>query len=297
LIGRLKQRPNPYRTIEIYKRLGFTDNDFLIQLDLPPSPHFGPEKRRELIEKSAEFYHIMSHELDVLGVVHGWTMSELKYSLRLLECDKQIGVGTYAATSVIASHAAQAEMVLLRVSRKTIFERLVNVLQLLRDYDVFMLGSSNPNMVHIVFLLGSRYTDGGAWRIAASHGVIYVPGDGRYSIGKKNISKRLKNPNVLREWYLESPFRDVPFTQFYNMLIHDFKARALWNAFALKKEEEIANQFSSDPDRYYRYLLKRFKDNRFWRNVLKFVWTRYCQKYVQSDLEIFLRVKDTGGML
>ena len=289
LLGKIKSPPNPYRTMKIYEMLGYGEEDFLIQLDLPPSPHIPKKERIKLIERSAEFYHIMQEKMPVLGVVHGWDYDEIEYSLSLLEGDKIVSAGTYIATSVIATHSAQAEMVLLRVSRRKIFERLVFVSRLLKDYEVFMLGSSNPNMVHLVFLSGNKYTDGGAWRIAASHGVIYLPGDGRYSIGRKAVSKRLKNTNLLRCWHKESPFSDIPFETFYQRLKNNFTYRALWNAWSLKVEESIANEFSTDPDSYYRYLLNRFERNRFWRDVLRFVWSNYSQKYVQTNLEIFLR--------
>jgi len=288
LIGKIKQPPNPYRTIEIYEKLGYTNNDFLIQLDLPPA-YFKPKHERlQLIRKSAEFYHIMLRKIKVLGVVHGWEEDELQYSLDLLESENKIAAGTYAATSVIASHAGQAEMVLQRTPRKVIFERLVNISYLLKNYEIFMLGCSNPNIIHIAFLLGVKFTDGGSWRLAAAHHVIFIPEHGRFSIGKKRISKRLTDFSLLKKYYCESPF-EVSFNDFVQMLRSDFKVRALWNAWVLKYEEKIANEFATDPDKYHKYLYKRFEKSKFWSQVLRFVWSKYKQKYVQTDLRIFLK--------
>jgi len=289
LLGKIKDPPDPNRTIYVYKMLGFTDRDFLIQLDLPPAYLMSKQERLDLIRRSAEFYHVMRRELNVLGVVHGWTFDELQYSLQLLEdCNGKIAAGTYAATSVIASHAAQAEMVLQRTPRRVIFERLVNVSWLLKDYEIFMLGCSNPNIIHIAFLLGSKYCDGGSWRIAAAHGVIFIPEHGRFSIGRKRVSKRLTDYGLLKKYYEESPF-EPSFKEFLSMLKNDFKTRALWNAWVLKYEEEIANLFTNNPEKYYKYLLRRFSRSKFWLNVLNFVWNRYKQKYVQTDLRIFLK--------
>ncbi len=64
-----------------------------------------------------------------------------------------------------------------------------------------------------------------------------------------------------------------------------FYYRALWNAFVTKVEEEIANEYANDPDRYYEYLLKRWSSNSFWRNVLKIVRS----SYVQSRLTVYLK--------
>jgi len=293
LIGKIKQPPNPHRTIDVYRKLGFKERDFLIQLDLPPSYFMSKEERLRLITKSAEFYHLMKTQLkNVLGVVHGWTPDELQLSLELLTADNVLSVGTYAVTSIIASHAAQAEMVIQRTPRKIIFQRLVDVSYLLRDYDVFMLGCSNPNIVHIAFLLGARFTDGGSWRLAAAHHVIFVPEHGRYSIGIKNVSKRLTDFKLLKKYYEDSPF-ETGFHEFTQLLKESFKVRAVWNAWVLKYEEKIANLFANDPDRYYKYLLKRFNKNKFWLNVLNFVWNRYKEKYVQTKLQIFLK----GGLI
>ena len=289
LIGRIKDPPDPLRTVDVYRKLGYRESDFLIQLDLPPAYFLPKDERLKLIRKSAEFFHVMKAELkNVLGVVHGWEQDELQLSLELLTADNILSVGTYAATSIIASHAAQAEMVVQRTPRKIIFQRLVDVSYLLRDYIVFMLGCSNPATIHIAFLLGSKYADGGAWRIAAAHHVIFIPEHGRYSIGKKRISKRLTDLSLLKKYYYESPF-EPSFNDFVQMLRSDFKVRALWNAWVLKYEEKIANEFATDPDKYHKYLCKRFEKNKFWSHVLRFIWSKYKQKYVQTNLKIFLK--------
>ncbi|RLI73696.1 hypothetical protein DRP04_15475, partial [Archaeoglobales archaeon] len=76
LVGKLKN-PDPLKTVAIYKKMGYTDKDILIQLDLPPVYHQSHEERCRLIRKSAKFYHIMSKHVPVIPVIHGWTLEEL----------------------------------------------------------------------------------------------------------------------------------------------------------------------------------------------------------------------------
>lgn len=310
LTGRLG-RPDPRRTVDVYKALGFTGRDFLIQLDLPPRPDMPPEERRRLIVRSAEFFHVMRGELpNVLGVVHGWSREELEYSLSLLEDPDRIGLGSYFSqtyahgylqrvavgsytVTTVATHSGSAEGVLFRVKRRVIFERLVTAMNLLRNRDVFLLGASNPNTFHLAFLLGARYADGSTWRLAAKMHVIFLPEKGRYSIGKKRVNKRLKDPDLLKRYWKDSLFSDIPFEEWFSILKsggrRGFEARALWNAWVMKCEEAIANEYVNDYDGYLKYLEKRWRDNSYWRSILRFVDRRVKSPYVREDLTVFLR--------
>jgi len=328
LIGRIKKLPDPHKTCIIYKLLGFTDNDFLIQLDLPPQYYMSKEERIELIKKSAEYYWIMVNELKtdkLLGVVHGWTEDELKLSLELLEdpdrlavgCNfstmkpyvhgyigkrrKCVAIGSYNVKTVlperlIATHSGSAEKVLQRVPRDVVYERLCTAMNMLRDREVFILGGSNPNTAHLLFLIGARYIDGASWRLAGKLWRIYVPELGEFSVGRKRISKRLNDEaiKVMKEYYKESPFSDMPFEEFMKRISANsggFIFRALWNAYVLKIEERIANEYANDPDRYYKYLRKRWSNNSYWKHTLDFVWKRMKKAYVQEKMDIYLKIK------
>ena len=327
LIGKLKEPPDPRRTALIYRVLGFTENDFLIQLDLPPSFSMPKEQRLALIRKSAEFYHVMVNELKgatVLPVVHGWSEDEIVESLNLvMDGDKldgklavgsfttsmgvvwpakvvteRIAVGCYAVSSVIATHGGQAERVLQRTPRDIVFRRLVVALDILRRHaeEIFVLGASNINTTHLAFALGARYTDGSAWRLAAMLHVIFVPELGRFSIGDKRISKPLNEVAIrkIKEVWRDdlNPFKDMKVEEWLQKArqsnTEGFTYRALWNAFVLKLEERIANSFSCNPDGYLAYLKKRWQNNSFWRSVLKLV-QQQSKLYVQPSLEIFLK--------
>ena len=91
-----------------------------------------------------------------------------------------------------------------------------------------------------------------------------------------------------------NPFKDMKIEEFLALASRNdtlgFRVRGLWNATALKLEERIANEYINDPDRYYNYLMKRWRNNNFWRNILKIIRS----DYVQSKLTVYLR-SSLGG--
>ena len=304
LTGKLKKLPNPKLTIYVYRKLGFMEHDFLIQLDLPPLPQFPKEKRIELIKRSAEYYHVMRTELsNVLGVVHGWNRDEIELSFNLISDPDKVGLGSFTTLTgvvwpsriALGSYVVKSVLNNGRVPRRVVFERLNLAFKILRPRvnEIFMLGGSNVNTMHLGFYLGSKYCDGNAWRIASMLSTIFIPELGRRSIGRKEVSKRLTSEDVevMRKWWKHylNPFKDMMIDVFLNLAKQPnregFYYRALWNAFVTKVEEEIANEYANDPDRYYRYLSKRWESNSFWKNVLKLVRSNY----VQTKLTIYLR--------
>ncbi len=336
LLGKIKQPPNPLRTCQIYRLLGYCDNDFLIQLDLPPQYYMSKRDRLQLIRKSAEFYWIMINELktnNLLGVVHGWTEDELELSLELLNdpdrlClggnlstmkvyahdyiqksialgsynvkavlpEKPIALGSYANTKNSIAWSKRKSHVFKRVPRDVVYDRLATAMNMLRDdHEVFVLGGSGPNTVHLLFFLGARYVDGASWRLAAKLWRIYIPHLGEFSVGKKRIAKRLNDRavSVMKDYFNSSPLNSMSFSEFLKKISSEsggFELRALWNAYALKIEEQIANEYANDPDRYFTYLRKRWSNSPYWRKILDFTWKRIKHPYVQSKLDIFLKV-------
>jgi len=347
LMGKLKN-PNPLKTVAVYRKMGYTDNDILIQLDLPPAYYQSPEERRHLIQKSAEFYHIMLDHLPVIPVVHGWTYEELQQSFNLIEdpdrlalgsfsggCEyltaksytpwnkKTIGIGSYHATTKddtnligIGAYAAETHPSpqvgnqhipasgsdnrnLTPVN--VIFERLATALNMLRDREVFLLGAANINFMHIGFLGGARFSDGSSWRIAARFWTIYLPEHVGVPVGVKRNKFGSKELDLLREVHSNQDyiFHDIPL----NTLLKAFKAhkkdgftvRALHNAWVVKKEEEIANEFCNDPDRYYSYLSKRWENSPYWRSRLNLFWKHVKQPWIQTNLEVFLKCGGDSG--
>ena len=95
---------------------------------------------------------------------------------------------------------------------------------------------------------------------------------------------------LLREAYLDSPFHGLGFSEFLSMLRSKDVFRRLWNAWALKHEEQIANEYANDPDRYFSYLLRRFeKAHPVWAKRLQYMYRKIKHPYVQTKLTIYLK--------
>lgn len=402
LMGKLPiEKCDPMKTVEIYRSIGVTRNDFPIQLDLPPKYILPREERAKLIIKSAEFYNVMKQHIDwVVPVVHGWTLQELLMSYTLLSepekivaagtnlgladgCHnildkvppggrkplavpngdittsvvdhvgnfrkvavgsfnidqasplhftggknpriqgaKAIAVGAFQqsginvcdciAAKTIATPACSAEQIVQRTPQKVVWERLATVLNLFKNFELFMLGSASSHDFHILSMGGARYGDTSSWRIKAYLGEILIPEKGAVSLGYKATSPRMKDADklILQECLRDSrhPFNGMSITTFmevgkmnikeyretlqkHNCPIKPFDLRARHNAFVLKvKEEEIANLYANDPDKYHAYLQnKRFHNRPNLERKLKFIWERLKRPYVQSNIEVFLK--------
>ncbi len=277
---------NVEKTILLYKAVKYNPlTDYLIELDNIPLYSDSRRTRFSKIRKNLENYIVMRQELGdrVLYVVHGWSIEEVSLAIQQhLGLDNKVAVGSYYVASVLN-----------KAPKSIIFKRFNNVMRntLKADYKwILVLGGSGPNMIHLSFYLGASAVDGVAWRNAARRKEIIVPGVGVRAL---NNSKRKKLTNedlmVLKSWWSHelNPFKDMRINEFLKYALKDFKTLALWNAAAMKIEEEIANEFSNDHDRYYMYLQRRWSNNSFWRNILKIVKS----DYVQNKLTVYLREK------
>ena len=271
------------RTIHLYKVVKYDPStDYLVELDHIPFYDEPMELRIEKIRKNLRNYLIMKRELgdNVLYVVHGWSTREIEVAVENHRyMDDKVAVGSYYVASVLN-----------KAPRVVVFKRFSTVMRFVVDsYSwILVLGGSGPNMIHLSFYTGAHAVDGVAWRNAARRKEIIVPGIGVRAL---NNSKRKKLTNedlmVLKSWWSHelNPFKDMKINEFLSLAIRDFKALALFNAFAMKVEEQIANEYSNDPNRYFNYLQKRWSNNSFWRNVLKLIRS----DFVQKKLTIFLR--------
>ena len=85
------------------------------------------------------------------------------------------------------------------------------------------------------------------------------------------------------------------------VLKHNYEAtpfvlRAMHNAFVLKcREEEIANEYVNDPDRYYQYIKNRVRKRAILSKRLTALWKRLKQPYVQEDLRVYMKGRKTNG--
>ena len=215
-------------------------------------------------------------------------------------------VGSYIATAVRNKK---------RVSYKVIIDRIAMVMNRLREeYDVFMLGGASPHMQHQIFLSGAKWTDTSAWRIKAMLGEIYLPdhssGHSSFGIGYSQKAKRMDQEavTILKECLDDPrhPFSGMYWKEFMrvgHLLMPRFKREVLkrnypatpfilrgrHNAFMLKLEEDTANEYVNDPDRYYRYIKRRLKPRKILSNRLTALWDRLQRPYVQQDLRVYAK--------
>ncbi|OYT39169.1 MAG: hypothetical protein B6U89_04620 [Desulfurococcales archaeon ex4484_58] len=275
-----------YDTIKLYKYINYNENDLLIELDRIPLYSEDVNTRIKKIVENINNYIVMRREFKdkVLYVIHGWTREELELAINQhIGYDSKVAVGSYYVTSILNT-----------APKKTVFKRFSYTMELVRKHYkwILVLGGSGPNMIHIAFYAGASAVDGVAWRNVARRKEIIIPGVGVRAL---NNSKRKKftveDLIVLKDWWNHrlNPFKDLKVEEFLKLALRDFKAIALWNAAALKLEERIANEYTNDPDRYYKYLMQRWENNSFWRNVLKIVRSSYVQSKLTVYLKSFLR--------
>jgi hypothetical protein len=79
----------------------------------------------------------------------------------------------------------------------------------------------------------------------------------------------------------------------HNYEADPFVLKALHNAYVLKcVEEETANEYVNDPDRYYHYIKKRLAPRKILSNRLKGLWRRIKSPYVQDDLRVYMKMRE-----
>jgi len=225
---------------------------------------------------------------------------------------KLVASGTQAAAAIVGKK---------RVPYTVVIDRIAMVLNYLReDYDVFMLGGASPHMQHQVFLSGAKWTDTSAWRVKAVLGEIYLPdhssGHSSFGIGYSQKAKRMDEEarDILIDCLEDPrhPFSGMHWKRFMEVghmlmpqwkrkvLKHNYEARpfvlrAMHNAYVLKcREEEIANEYVNDPDRYYRYIKKRVKERPILSKRLTALWNRIKRPYVQEDLRVYMKGRKTN---
>ncbi len=228
----------------------------------------------------------------------------------------RISAGTFGALDT--SMTIQKKEKKPRVPISIIIERLATVLNLLRDRELFMLGGGSSHTQHMCFMGGAKYSDTSSWRLKGYFGEILIPEIGARSIGYKKTSSRMKEgeTEILAECLRDSthPLEGMPVKRFLEIgrmnvsewketwpqgqwEIKPFPLRALHNAWVLKmREEPVANEYANDPDRYYKYLKKRFDGRRELTRRLEMLWKRLKRPWVQTQMGVYLKGGKKGIM-
>jgi len=292
--------PPVEKVVDTMLKLGLTSRDIAIQLDKPTNPHATKEVRLQMIQDSTNLYREQKELHDCLPVVHGWEEAEIIKHMDLLELDQEVATGAWiaAATRGVAIASGTAEEKQLHVPVKRVYTRLGLLLKLLKDYDLFVLGAGSVNMCHLVWSHGAKLTDGSSWRFQAAHWQLMMPettclGFGtRRQTGRKIREEDYVNLEEIKEMPLY-PLQSLSLAELLELFkaggTEGFRARASHNAFVMLIEEQIANEYACDPDKYYKYLLRRWRKSPYWLKRLEIVRNEVKRNYVQSTLDLYLK--------
>ena len=292
--------PSVEKVVETMQRLGMTSRDIAIQLDKPTNPHATKEARLEMIHDSTNLYQEQIQLHDCLPVVHGWEEDEIIKHMDLLELDRDVAAGAWAAAATrgVAIASGTAEEKQLHVKVEKVFTRLGLLLKLLKDYDLFVLGAGSVNMCHLVWAHGAKRTDGASWRVQAAYWQLMMPettclgfGTERQT-GRKIQKEDYTNLEEIKEMPLY-PLQSLSLAELLELFkaggTEGFRARASHNAFVMLIEEQIANDYACDPDKYYKYLLRRWRNSPYWLKRLDLVRNEVKRNYVQETLDLYLK--------
>ena len=292
--------PPVEKVVKTMLSLGMTSKDIAIQLDKPTNPHATKEGRLEMIHDSTLLYQEQKELHDCLPVVHGWDEDEIIKHMDLLELDQEVAAGAWiaAATRGVAIASGTAEEKQLHVPVKRVYTRLGLLLKLLKDYDLFVLGAGSVNMCHLVWAHGAKLTDGSSWRFQAAHWQLMMPESTSLGFGsKRQTGRKIREEDYTKLEEIKEmnhyPLQSLSLAELLELFkangSEGFKARASHNAFVMLIEEKIANDYACDPEKYYSYLLRRWRNSPYWMKRLELVRNEVKRNYVQETLDLYLK--------
>ena len=231
----------------------------------------------------------------------------------LVSIEKKVALGSYMMLKnpiLPADETANLLQYYIKtVPKKTVWERLAVAMNVLRSYDfeVFVLGGSSPNTCHLIFLSGAKAVDGSSWHFAAKLGRIFVPEYGE--LRPEHVQKNARAYRLMQEYWNrpENILRDLlkldefiafvsePWRREGKKGLHEgyvaYLLRATWNLYVLHiEEEEIANEYACDFDRYAKYLERRFEGRAQLKNILKLLLRTLRKPYVQTKIDLYLGI-------
>ena len=312
LSGRLRpDQLNPDIVLEKYEKLK-EKNSIFIQLDHPPYLPESKKVRLDIIDKNVGYYFYMKEKNPkVVPVIHGWEEDELQYNLDKLNGisdSKQVAFGSNLALTkqkkpkvCLGSYLAMNKNDARTIPLKKVLDHIIASLKVLDDnvHEIIALGGGNVHFAHILFSQGVKATDGASWKRDAVYGRIYVPEKTAFSFfnGKRYTGRKPTDEDfkILKELHRDEnhPYSHVPLKRFFNGLkMKKEDVRCDHNAYVLNRiEEQIANRFQDDPDKYEKYLLNRFESypSKKYLTHFKYFLKRIRYPIIQNTLEIYLK--------
>jgi len=266
--------------------------DKAVPLDYPFTPGMTVPVMKKLWKKTKEniIYWQTSTNLQkrIVPVLHSWNKASLRYNLRWLQ--KKANTDIIMLGSLVDPNFAEFSGVFGdRQPRKELVDMLsygIEAVKRYTDFKVHITGlGSSPLSLHLAYYLGADSTDSAGYRRKAAYGKIILPGIGERYISDR--SARFGNSKIedsLELTWLKKCGCPIC-TSNPELLLKDWKARAIHNEYVIKKEWQMAQDLLKIGEDAYEMYLNRI----YARSGLSYLWeyTKLRRKYVRISESLF----------
>jgi len=266
--------------------------DKAVPLDYPFTPKMSVSVMAKLWEKTKEniiFWQNSTKLKDrIVPVLHSWNKSSLVSNLRWLQKHADTDI-IMLGSLVDPGFSEFTGFFGDRQPRKELVDMLsfgIEYVKRYTDFEVHVTGlGSSPLTLHLAYYLGADSTDSAGYRRKAAYGKIILPGAGeRYVSNRVARFGTSKIEDSLELMWLKKC--ECPICKFHpELLMKDWKARAIHNEHVIKKEWQLAKSFLEiGEDAYEAYL-----DRIYTRSGLSYLWeyTKLRKKYMRISEAIF----------
>lgn len=295
--------------IHNHKRIGFGRHDTIMSADFPIPTGVDMDKneviRRQMI--SVEWYDRMQSQIrQTIPVLHGQTVQEILNHKDMygLNSEKMVAVGSNLSQSTVPVMGRMKNGKLRGqkasvIPRNVIWQRIFEIMPDLDRQEVFLLGAGGMNAAPLAALLGAKSVDATSWRLNAKMFAIYDTTHGRFiRCGSKNGNNIM---NQRHQEFLSMRLKDEDYP-FYGMSLKDFtkvlqlegakatEIRGIHNAWELKKDNEVYNEYEGDPEGLAKMLEKRWTSTNWTdhQNLKLLNKAKECIKSSTRELEVYI---------
>lgn len=266
--------------------------DRAVPLDFPFSPGMSVSIMAKLWEKTRENIIVWQNSTRlksrIVPVLHAWSKESLVSNLMWLQREADtdmIMLGSLVNPNFEAFSGFFGD----RQPTKELIDMLSLGIEAVRHYTDFKihvtgLGSS-PLTLHLAYYLGADSTDTTGYRRKAAYGKIVLPGT-----GERYVSNRAANFGTSR---INDPLEllllnrcDCPIcSNNPELLVNDWKARAIHNEHVIKKERQLAHELLEIGENAYEAYLNKI----FSRSGLNHLWqyAKLRKKYERISHALF----------
>jgi len=266
--------------------------DRAVPLDHPFTPGMSVPVMAKLWEKTKEniiFWQTSTRlQKRIVPVLHSWNKRSLISNLRWLQ--KKADTNIIMLGSLVNPEFTDFSGFFGdRQPRKELIDMFsygIEAVKRYTDFKVHITGlGSSPLSLHLAYYLGADSTDSAGYRRKAAYGKIILPGVGERYISDR--SARFGNSKIedsLELTWLKKCGCPIC-TSNPELLLKDWKARAIHNEYVIKKEWQMARDLLEIGEDAYETYLNRI----YARSGLSYLWeyTKLRRKYVRISESLF----------